>query len=445
MPTPETLAPRAAELLAGLIRIPTVSRPEGEPYDTAAFDAHVEALLSGFPLLAAACERETIGAHGQLWRWPGSEPDRAVVFMAHQDVVPALPSDGWSRDPFSGEIADGRVHGRGALDDKGDLVATLLAAETLLEEGYAPGPDVYFCLGDNEEVAGSSAVAMARRLAAAGVRPEFVLDEGGAVAEQAFPGVKRPQAMVGLGEKGLLSVRLTVRSDGGHASAPPRVGAVDRLTEALARLRRRPFPARLTPVTSGLLAHLGSRATGAMAPVLRAVAAAGPLGAGLLARLGGEPAALVRTTVAVTRLEGSEANNVLAARASAVLNLRLAPWDSVDSAVARLRRVIRDQRVQLEILESNEPSPVSAPDAAPLGLLREALAVSHPHADLAPYVTLAATDARRFHGISRNVYRLAPLEMDAAERGRIHGVDESVRVEALGRGVVFYRELFSRL
>ncbi|MDR2257466.1 MAG: M20/M25/M40 family metallo-hydrolase [Arthrobacter sp.] len=445
MPTPETLAPRAADLLASLIKIPTVSRPEGEPYDVAAFDAHVEALLTSFPLLAAACERETVGPHGQFWRWPGRDAGRAIVLMAHQDVVPALREDGWSRDPFSGEIAEGRVHGRGALDDKGDLVSTLLAAETLLEEGFEPAVDVYFALGDNEEVAGSSAAAMAALLSERGVRPELVLDEGGAVAAEAFPGVKRPQAMVGLGEKGLLSVRLTVRSEGGHASAPPRVGAVDRLTSALTRLRRRPFPARLTPVTSALLAQLGSRAGGVMAPVLRGVAAAGPVGAALLARLGGEPAALVRTTVAVTRLEGSEANNVLAARASAVLNLRLAPWDSVDGALARLRRVIRDRRVELEVLESNDPSPVSDPHAAQLELLREALAVSHPHADLAPYVTLAATDARRFHGVSPNVYRLAPLEMDAAERGRIHGVDESVRVEALGRGVAFYRELLARL
>jgi len=453
-PSAPELAARAAAILSRLVRLPTVAGPDGAPADPAVFDEHVRAIEESFPLLAAACERTTIGHHAQLWRWPGTvsrtarpvaqTPPPAVVLMAHQDVVPAPPGDGWSRDPFSGSIVDSRVHGRGTLDDKGDLVCTLLAAETMLELGERPRPDVYFFLGDNEETAGSSARSAVDELRRRGVSPRFVLDEGGAVVHGAFPGVRRPQAMLGLGEKGLLSVRLTVRSDGGHASAPPRLGAVDRIARALTRLHRRPFPARLTPVTRALLRHLALRSTPAMRLALTIATNAGPAGASLLAAMGGEPAALVRTTIAATRLEGSAANNVLAAQASAVLNLRLAPWDSVDAALGRLRRVIADRAVEIVPLESNEPSPVSDPDDPALRLVAAALAASHPNADLAPYITLAATDARRFHAIADNVYRFSPLDMDPDERARIHGVDESVSVGALGRGVVFYRELLGR-
>ena len=443
MSTPDPLAQRAANILSTLVRIPTVSRGAGEdePRDEEAFVAHAAAIEASFPLLAAACERFTVGTTGILWRWAGTEPQRAVVMAAHQDVVPAAAEDGWSEDPFSGTIRDGRLFGRGTLDDKGDLVCKLLAAETLLEAGFAPAPDVWFFLGDGEEVSGPAAEEAVDFLRQRGVRPELVMDEGGVIAEGAFPGVGTPQAVIGLGEKGLLSVRLTTRSGGGHASFPPRWGAIDRLSRALMRIHSRPFPPSLHPVTARLLGVLAGQAKGPMALALRAAASSGPVGAALLARLGGEAAAMARTTVAFTRLAGGEANNVLAPRADAVLNLRLAPWDSVDSALRRLRKVIRDKQVELEVLEAGEPSPVSPLDTPQLESVRAALAVSHPEATLAPYITIAATDARHFHAICENVYRLAPLLVDGPGRASIHGVDESVAVSELGRGTVFYREL----
>lgn len=435
----EQLSERAARILSALVRIPTVSRPEGRQQDDEAFRRHVRAIEESFPLLSTACERLTVGAHGQLWRWPGADSSRAIVLMAHQDVVPAVESDGWSADPFSGRIADGRVHGRGTLDDKGDLVCTLLGAETLLEQGWAPATDVWFMLGDNEETAGGSAQQAVDVLRQRGVRPEVVLDEGGAVALDVFPGVTEPLALVGLGEKGLLSVRLVASSGGGHASAPPRMGAVERIARAVERLRKHPFPAHFHPVTQQLLRTLSQRASGAVSPALRAAAAAGPAGAALLAQMGGEAAALVRTTVAATELSGADGHNVLAAKASVVLNLRLSPGTSVEAALARLRRVVRDRQIEWETLEANEPSPVSPADGAPLQALRAALAQSHPGVEVAPYVVLAATDARRFHAIAEHVYRFAPLRMGGRERASIHGTDESVAVEDLGPGVVFYR------
>lgn len=437
----EQLSQRAARILSALVRIPTVSRPEGRAQDRDAFLRHVRAIEEYFPLLTSVCERLTVGAHGLLWRWPGADSSRAIVLMAHQDVVPAAESDGWSVDPFSGRIANGRVHGRGTLDDKGDLVCTLLAAETLLEQGWAPPMDVWFMLGDNEETAGGSAQEAVDILRGRGVRPELVLDEGGAVASDVFPGVREPLALVGLGEKGLLSVRLVATSNGGHASAPPRMGAVERIGRALERLRQHPFPARFHPVTVQLLRTLAQKADGAVSPALRLAASAGPAGAALLARMGGEAAALVRTTVAATELSGADGHNVLAAKASVVLNLRLAPGTTMGEALERLRRVVRDAQIQWEILEGNDPSPVSPADGVALASVRAALAQSHPGVDLAPYVVLAATDARRFHAISEHVYRFAPLRMGASERASIHGTDESVAVEDMGAGVVFYRSL----
>lgn len=442
MPAEDSEAPSAVTLLSRLIACRTVV---GEPGAAEAFVELESHLLAAAPQLAAACERERVGEHGLLWRWPGGDASRSVVLMAHQDVVPAAREDGWASDPFSAEVAGGRVSGRGALDDKADLVAKLLSAQALAKDGWAPPVDVWFFFGDNEETAGDTAVLAVRRLAERGVRPELVMDEGGLVAEGAFPGVDVPQAVLGLGEKGLLSVRLSTRSAGGHASFPPRVSAIDRLVRALRRLHRRPFPASLHPVTRSLLAHLATRARGPLSAALRAAAGSGRAGAKALTALGGETAALARTTLAATRLNAGEANNVLAPSASAVLNLRLAPGTTVDAAVARLRRVVRDDAVQIEVLEGNDPSPVSDPSDPHLILVREALAVSHPEADLAAYITIAATDARHFHAISDNVYRFTPLRADAAARASMHGVNESVEVSELARAVTFYRELLLRL
>ena len=241
---------RSPKKLARLIQCRTVSRPDREEEDRTEFSRHVSLPKELFPSIATAVEQSLVGMTGQLWHWRGQSNAKPLVLMAHQDVVPVESEEDWEFPPFEGVIADGRIHGRGVLDDKGrELTCILQAAEELAKSGFIPGQDVYFFFGDSEEIAGPTAAEAVELLRARGVTPWVVLDEGGAVAHEAFPGVSTPLGVVGVSEKGLLDLLLEAEDAGGHASAPPSFGAVQRIARAITRLQRRPFPARLHPVT----------------------------------------------------------------------------------------------------------------------------------------------------------------------------------------------------
>jgi carboxypeptidase PM20D1 len=438
--------PPIAERLSRMIQLPTVSA-ELDERGTAPFDDFVTLLAELYPRVHAALTLERHTEFGLLFHWRGrrSAPDGPLVLMAHYDVVPVDESDDWTHPPFAGVIENGSVYGRGALDDKGPLIVILEAVESLLADGFTPARDVYLSFGGNEETYGSAAIAIAAALQERGVVPWLVLDEGGAVVDAPLPFVPGRAAMIGVGEKGVMTVRLSARGDGGHASAPPRRTAVRRIARAVERLGPGTFRARTPRAVSRMLTQLAGSAAGPARLLLRLLGALPPLSARIFAALGGEAAALVRTTVAPTMQSGGTAANVLPSQASATLNLRIALGETVQSAAARLRRRIADPQVAVEVLEGSDPSPESATDNAQFALLAEALGVSHPGVPAVPYVMMAATDSRHFHRFAPAVYRFAPLEMSNAQRAAIHGVDESVEIAALERGERFHRALLQRL
>jgi carboxypeptidase PM20D1 len=427
-----------ADRLAALIRIPTVS--DAAVRDEATFSAFRDLLAALYPLVHDRLEREVVGGGALHLVWRGGDA-RPIVLMAHHDVVP-VTDQRWRRDPFSGEIADGLLHGRGALDDKGPLVAILEAIEGLLAEGFTPAGDVHVVSGHDEEVRGSGARAIAELLAARGVRPSLVLDEGGAVVEGMIPGVRGPLAMIGLTERGSAEVRLTARSSGGHAAIPPRRQATIRLATALTRLERHPFPARSNPAVVAMAAALGTRLPAPVAAVLRSRASA-PAVAQLLAALGGVSGALVRTTVAVTRLRAGEAANVLAAEATAELNIRIAPGGSVQGVLDRLRRVVRDPSIEIELLGGDEPPPLSRSVGPVWDRVAAAVGAAYPDALPVPYVMVQASDARHYTGLGAEVYRFMPFAITADELAAIHGADERVSIRALDAAIAFHRNLIS--
>ena len=443
----------ATEHLSALVQIPTVSSLDPQHMDHDAFTRHRAALAAFYPRVHAL-QSEPAGHHGLLYRWPGRGRQDVlhpypVVLMAHQDVAPVVGAD-WPENPFSGQIRDGSVHGRGTLDDKGALVAVLDAVETLLHDGFEPERDIWLFFGADEETAGESARIAARRLYELGVRPWLVIDEGGAVVTEAFPGLDRPAALIGVAEKGWIGVNLYTSDVGGHASTPGRLSATARLARAVVRVSRRRYAARVDRPTIDMLQRIAPEATGFKGMVLRVVTkvAAGPLNrlaARVLAWSGPEASAMVRTTVAATELEGSPGANVAAASARAHLDVRVALDGTVDRTVERLRRVIRDKKVEIEVVESHEPSEVSPADSQQFALLSEALGASYPDAIVVPYVTLTATDARTFTPISDHVYRFSPFAMTREQRQSVHGAGEYLSVDSLARGVHFYREVLRRL
>src|SRR3954468_17878190 len=351
---------RAVAKLQSLVRIPTVSDRDSTRVDTGAFDQFLDELRSLFPLLHEHLELTRVAGHGLLFRWAGRSEVRPVVLMAHLDVVPVDESAPWRHPAFSAEIHDGAVWGRGTLDDKGCLTAICEAVERQLEAGHQPAQAVGLSWGCDEEVFGTAATAAVDELIRRGVRPWLVLDEGGAVAHEAFPGVKRPVAAIGVAEKGTTSVELRVEGRGGHASTPAPNGPTARLARAILKVDRSPMAARLPDTTVDLMRTLAPHVPRPLRPVLGRADRIRPVLTRALTAAGPEAAAMARTTFAITTLDGSPALNVIASSATAAVNIRVMPGDTVAGAIAHLRKAIDDDGIEITVVERGEASPVSS-------------------------------------------------------------------------------------
>jgi carboxypeptidase PM20D1 len=442
-------AERVAHALARTIRHQTISWSREAPPAAEAIEALQAELGALFPRVHASLERERVGGHSLLYTWRGSTPGLApVVLVAHYDVVPVEPGteDSWSQPPFSGALSGGEVWGRGALDDKGSLVAILAAVEDLLAEGFAPRRPLLLAFGHDEEIGGEAgARAIAAELASRGVRADLVLDEGGAVSDGVLPGLG-PVALVGVAEKGAVSLELIAEAPGGHSSMPPPQSAVGILAEAVRRLETGRPPARMVEATRATLEAFAPELPFLRRLVLANVDVLEPL---VLRALATRPAldAAIRTTTAVTVIHGGTKSNVMPERASACVNFRILPGESVDDVIAHARATVADARVGIGIepgTSGREPTAASPADGPAFALLEEAIAARFPGVVVAPYLVVGRTDARHFEAISENVYRFLPLRLDADARQRLHGTDERVGVEELAGAVGFYRELIRR-
>ncbi|MDO9456629.1 M20/M25/M40 family metallo-hydrolase [Nocardioides sp.] len=435
---------RAVASLQALVRIETVSHPDPDRVDVAAFEAFGAELASRYPRLHDL-EHVVVARHGLLVRWPGRSDERPVVLMAHLDVVPVADGGaGWSHPAFGGDLVDGSVWGRGTLDDKGQLVAICEAVEALLAHAFVPAQDVWLSFGCTEEVSGSGATDAVEELRARGVAPWFVLDEGGAVAHDAFPGVSTPIGVVGVTEKGTTTLELTVEGRGGHASTPARHGPTARLARAITRLDASSMPSSLPEPTVELFRRMAPHAPLPLRPLMANAGRLAPVLARALVAAGPEAAAMTRTTFAVTTLSGSPAHNVIAQTARAGVNVRVMVGDTVADALAHVRRVVKDDRVLVDVVDASEPSPVSPRDEA-FALLATTIEEVFPDAVAAPYVMMAATDARHFTAICDRVYRFAPFRMTKAQREAIHSYDEHLGVDDFLDGIRWYRRLLEAL
>jgi carboxypeptidase PM20D1 len=435
---------RAVGKLQALVRVPTISDRDPSAVDSDAFDRLHHELRAQFPRLHGSLELTRIGTHGLLFRWPGRSAEKPIVLMAHLDVVPVDESAPWQHPPFSAEIVGGAIWGRGTLDDKGCVTAVCEAVERLLEAGHEPAQDVWLSFGCDEEVSGTAAAAAVDELVRRGVRPWLVLDEGGAVAHEAFPGVKRPVAAIGVAEKGTTSVELRVEGRGGHASTPTRNGPTVKLARAVLRIDRSPMAARVPPTTVELMRRLAPHLPLPLRPILGRAERIRPVLARALSAAGPEAAAMARTTFAVTTLGGSPALNVIASSATAGVNIRVLPGDTVDDVLAHLRKVIDDPDVRIRVVERGEPSPVSPVDAV-FEELAELVAEHFPDAVVAPYIQSGATDSRHFTSICEHVYRFAPFRITAAQRRAVHSYDEHLGVDAFLAGIDWYQALIEGL
>jgi carboxypeptidase PM20D1 len=435
---------RLVERLAQAVRIRTVSHERSADTDaqTRAFHAF---LAAAFPRVHAALGREVVGGGSLVYTWRGrAAASRPVLLAAHLDVVPVDPSTAgeWTHPPFAGAVAGGYVWGRGALDDKAGLMAMLEAVEMLLAEGYEPQRTFLVAVGHDEELGGGDgARQVAALLRERGVRPEFVLDEGLAIAAGIIPAIPMPVAVVGIAEKGYVTVELVVDGEGGHSSMPPPQSTIGILAAAVARLEAHPAPGRLEGATRRMFEVLGPEMP--LGPRF-ALANLWLFGWLVERQLAATPStnALLRTTTAVTLVEGGVKENVLPTRARAVVHFRIRPGETIAEVVAHAQATVNDPRVRFRQLEAgSEPSPASDTASAGYAGLGRSIRQVFPDVVVAPSLTIGATDARYYAPLSENTFRFRPLRLGPRDLRRIHGTDERIAVENYADLVRFYVQL----
>ena len=433
----------AVSALQTLIRCRTVSYNDHALEDDAEFEKLIAVLPGLYPRVFDVCSVNRLPDRGLLFRWPGKHHGDPAVMMAHYDVVP-VDEEKWDKPPFAAIIEDGVLWGRGALDTKVTFNGILSAANHLIAKGFKPENDIYFAFSGGEEVNGKGAVNIVDYFVRHHIQPALVVDEGGAVVENVFPGVKAPCGLIGIAEKGMLNAQYRVLSGGGHASAPPVDTPIDLLAKACRKLHKHPFPMHLTKPAAEMFDTLGRHSGFAFKLLFANLWCFGPV-LDLFCRLsGGEINALVRTTIAFTQAEGSPARNVIPSEARLVSNMRLNPADSVKSAVKRLNRTINDKRVEVSALESFEPSPISETNCPAWDKVASTVAQTWPGCVVAPYLMVQCSDSRHYRDLSDHVYRFSAMDLTAEERRTIHGNNERVRLECACKAVEFYIRLMEK-
>ena len=431
------------DALAQLIRCKTVSYNDKSLEDDAEFEKLYALLPKLYPNVFTACTMERVPDRALLFRWPGKTAGDPAVMMAHYDVVP-VNEEKWDKPPFAAIIEDGVLWGRGTLDTKVTINGVLSAANYLIGQGFQPKHDIYFAFSGGEEVNGIGAPNIVSYFADNNITPSIVVDEGGAVVENVFPGVKQPCGLIGIAEKGMMNVQYRTLSAGGHASAPKPHTPVGVLAAACKRIEDHPFKAHIEGPAAQMFDTLGRYSTPLYRMIFANLWCFGWV-IDLLGKLsGGEMNALVRTTSAFTQMQGSSARNVIPPEATMVANMRLNPADSVASATEYLKKTVNNEAVEITVLESFEPSRVSQIDCDAWNKVSSAVAETWKGCIVAPYLMVQCSDSRHYGRISDKVYRFSAMDLTAEERATIHGNNERIRLETVSKAVEFYIRLMKR-
>ena len=430
----------AQAALAALVRCKTVSYADHSLEDDGEFEKLIALLPELYPHVAKVCPMQRLPDRALLFHWKGKGTGEPAVLMAHYDVVP-VEEENWAKPPFSAIIEDGAMWGRGTLDTKVTFNGILSAADALISQGFTPENDIYFAFSGGEEVNGQGAVNIVRWFGERGIVPAMVVDEGGAVVQDVFPGVQEPCALVGIAEKGMLNLEYRVASSGGHASAPKPHTPVGRLSMACTKIEAHPFRAHLTKPVLEMFDNLGRRSTFLYRIIFANLWCFRPVLDMICKKSGGELNALVRTTVAFTQMRGSKAPNVIPPSASMVANMRLNPEDSVASAVEYIRQTIADPDIELVVGDHMEPSPISRTDCEGWRRVVNAVSATWPGSVVSPYLMVQCSDSRHYRDLSDKVYRFSAMDMTNEERSTIHGNNERIRLEVIGRAVEFFIRL----
>ncbi len=431
--------------LSEAIQFKTISFEEPTDASVQEFARFQAFLAESFPRVHQQLTKETVNAHSLLYAWKGKDPRlKPIMLMGHMDVVPVDPTSerAWRYPPFSGQIADGYIWGRGTMDDKVSVMGILEAVEYLLGEGFQPQRTVYVAVGHDEEIGGANGAAkIAELLRSRGVELDFVLDEGMNIVEGILPHVSAPVALIAIAEKGYVSLELTVKSPGGHSSTPPPRTSIGILSSAIAKIERAPFPSRFEGPTGQMFDFIGPEMSWPKKlifanrwlfdPIVRRELTKSPL-----------TDATIRTTQAATIFEAGVKENILPTKARAVVNFRILPGDTIDGVVDRVRKVVDSPEIRITPLPIRvEPSPVSDAESAAFKTLHRTIREVMPGVLVAPSLLVAATDSRHYAKLTRNIFRFLPITLRPDDARRYHGIDERISLSDYERCVRFYAQL----
>lgn len=431
-----------------MIQCRTVSNIDDSLVDWDEFEKFRALLKEIFPNIYSVCEFFRVGKSGIVHKIKGTDPDlnHAVVLMAHYDVVP-VEKEKWTFEPFAGDLVDGYIRGRGTMDTKGTLCACLEAVEIGLKAGWKPKQNLYLCFSGEEEINGDSCKNIVEWFEKQGITVDFVLDEGGAIVENVFPGVSKRCAMVGTAEKGSVYMDIEIKGNAGHASAPPKHSALGLASKVICQIEKKACPAELTMPVRQLFKIMSKNNKNPFLKFLfGSLWLTKPLVKLASSLMGGELNALLHTTCAVTMCQGSQAYNVLPSSAVIGLNLRLLGSDTVEKSRARIEKIARKAvgkkaDVTIRMVSENNPSIESQTKCHQWEVLERVINKTWPKILVSPYLMMACSDSRHYCKITDKVYRFSGMFMSKEDRAMIHGVDERIRVETLIETVKFYSNL----
>lgn len=436
-------AERATEALREMCMCKTVSSRDKSEEDEGEFLRFETLLKTLFPKVHEVCELKKLSSRSLLYKWQGRSHDAPTVLMSHYDVV-SVTEENWEKPPFGGVIEDGFLWGRGTLDTKGTLNGIMCSAESLIADGFVPEHDIYFAFGGNEEINGDGASVIVDYFKENGITPAVVIDEGGAVVEKVFPGVKEPCALIGIAEKGMLNVEYTVKGGGGHASSPKPKTPVGRLSRACIAVEGKPFKFSITKPAAALFDTVGRHSTFLYRMIFANLWLFSPVLNILTKLTGGEMNALMRTTTAFTMMEGSKGVNVIPPYARMASNHRIIPGETRDTLLKRIKKRTAKTGVEVSVIDGMDPSVVSTTDCEGYDRLRSVIKDTWPEAIVSPYLMVACSDSRHWGRVSDKVYRFSAMALSSAERATIHGNNERIPLATIAKTVEFYLRIMKR-
>lgn len=442
---PKVNEQQAVDHLAKAIQFQTVSFDDRSEMDEAAFTQFLRFLEKTYPNTYDTLDVKKVNTYSLLMKWKGADSEKEPIgLMAHYDVVPVAKGTeaNWEQDAFGGYIDDTYIWGRGSLDDKVSVIGILEAVEKMIQEGQTPKQDVYLFFGHDEEIGGEQGAAkIVEQLKADGVQLRYVLDEGGVIVDDMVPGVSEAVGVVGVAEKGSAEATLTVEDSGGHSSQPKDITTIGRLSKAIAKLEETQFTSSITGPTAELFDYMTPEMSFGykyifandwlFKPVIQSILLKKPA-----------TAAVTRTTIAPTIFKAGDKNNILPERASATINLRIIPGDTLASIKEEMTNIIDDSNVKITI-EGDEASSVSSTENDAFSSIQKAALAVQKNTVIAPYIMIGASDSKHYESVATDTYRFLPIKMEADGLERMHGTNERIEKEQFIKMIGFYEILLS--